>query len=83
MSLLMEIPAGDVVAEVRGLKRVAYKIKERAVGYPRGPPPMPKLDKMFERERERERKRDQNQILRTQKNHSTWVLLFIGSCHHG
>jgi len=50
----MKIPTGDVEADVGGYLRVAYKIKEHIVGYPSGPPPTPKLNKMFERERERE-----------------------------
>jgi hypothetical protein len=54
----MKIPTGDVEADVGGYLRVAYKIKEHTVGYPSGPPPTPKLDKMFMRERERERERE-------------------------
>jgi hypothetical protein len=82
----MKIPTGDVEADVGGYLRVAYKIKEHTVGYPSGPPPTPKLDKMFMRERERERERESECFSNKERDRplpNAGVLLFIGHCNYG
>lgn len=45
--LLIIIPAGEAGAAAGGLDRLTCKDKGHAMGFPSGPPSMPKLDEVY------------------------------------